>query len=84
MSKISEYVTYLIDYDVPVFKNHTDDDIMTLQEFQDSCSEKTLTNFDGYGHISNGSHHGRLNVLPSVANEIDFPKWVTHIVWYNK
>jgi hypothetical protein len=47
-----------------------------------------LIDYDGYGNWATLTHTSSIDIIPSDVAERDedfpFPKWVTHIMWYNR
>jgi hypothetical protein len=58
-------------------------DLMTVEEFENSVELGFLIDYDGYGYaVKDNLVDNSADIYPSEAELI--PKWVTHIIWFNK
>lgn len=57
---------------------------MTLDEFIYGAKEEWLTDDDGYGYFATNTEVSNKEVFFDWDEEVNLPKWVTHVVWYNK
>jgi len=57
-------------------------DLITIQEFLAGVKSTAFTDYDGFGHPSNGVTMNENTVVR--PSELTFPPDTTHIVWYNK
>jgi len=57
--------------------------IFTVEEFRESCKNKSLIDADGWGHPAKANKQDRsIRIVPSKLDRI--PSDATHIVWYNR
>ncbi len=60
-------------------------DLMTLEEFSESCLSGLFTDYDGHGNYATATEMSDKVVYPSdiIYGHIPMQKW-THVVWFNK
>lgn len=63
-----------------------DGDLMTKQDFVDACRSGALIDYDGFGDLATETHHcSDFRVYPSQCRlSGGWPKWATHVLWYNR
>ncbi len=67
-------------YSTPIEKG---DDVMTVEEFRQSCDSGMFIDYDGYGYpVRNNMADPKCQVYPSNLSCI--PSDATHIVWFNR
>lgn len=59
-------------------------DLMTLEEFIDSCECGGFIDYDGDGYYSTGTEMSTLEISPSDVIAKKFRKDFTHVVWFNR
>lgn len=60
-----------------------EDDVYTVEEFNDMCESGGFIDYDGYGHpVKDSMANPSIWVKPSKRHLI--PSDATHIVWYNR
>ena len=59
-------------------------DHMTLKEWLDNVESCGFIDYDGHGNLATSSEVSNISICPSEAEGYDFPKWATHIEWYNR
>lgn len=58
-------------------------DVMTVEDFRNSCANDCLIDYDGYGHpVLNGYYNSDIVITPSRIGRI--PSSATHIIWFNR
>lgn len=58
-------------------------EIMTVEDFKESCQSGFFSDYDGSGYpVRNGYENRKIQIYPS--NRHDIPADATHISWYNK
>lgn len=58
-----------------------DDDVFTLEEFQEQVESETLIESDGTGYYSDGTRFMYEANYWTIARP---PEWATHVVWHNR
>ena len=64
-----------------------DGDLMSLDEWMDNVRVGAFIDYDGYGNYATSEkYYPDIDVYPSHVRKpgFIFPKWATHIVWYNR
>jgi len=61
-------------------------DIQTLIEWTNNCKVGMFIDYDGWGYFATENEMSNKRVIPSDLRNPNFkiPKWVTHIIWFNK
>lgn len=62
-------------------------DQMTLQEWKDNVRCGMFIDYDGFGKLATKTKESMIEIRPSrltLQKDYEFPKWVTHICWYNR
>lgn len=59
-------------------------DLMTKEEWLSGCEAGAFIDYDGFGNLATADGVYAERIFPSQAKNYNFPKWVTHIVWYNR
>jgi hypothetical protein len=60
-----------------------EDDVYTVKQFRNLCSNKLFVDYDGYGHpVKESLADESITIKPSRLDAI--PADATHVVWYNK
>jgi hypothetical protein len=58
---------------------------MTLREYIDCVTCGGFIDDDGFGELATETQVSEIEIYPSHLNEdVQWPEWCTHIVWYNK
>ena len=59
---------------------------ITIDKFIEGAKDEWLTDDDGYGYFATNNEVSNKEVyFPYDWDEdVEFPKWATHVVWYNK
>ena len=67
------------------FEPHNDiGDLMPLKQFLECVEFGGFIDYDGFGHLATIDKESDITISPSKVNSYKFPKWCTHIVWYNR
>lgn len=59
-------------------------DHMPLSEWLGSVECGGFIDYDGSGELATETHCSNVRISPSQVDLFTFPKWATHIVWYNR
>lgn len=59
-------------------------DIMTLEEFIDSCNCGGFCNYDGSGYYALETSCSDITIYPSDITNNKYRKDFTHVIWFNK
>lgn len=67
------------------FEDHPDyGDLMTLEEWVETCSCGSFIDYDGHGNLSTVDKCSNIEVYPSISKIVKYPEWATHVLWYNR
>ena len=65
---------------IPEYGEH-----MTLQEYIDCVACGGFIDYDGFGELATETQISNIKTYPSdLDDEVQWPEWCTHIMWYNK
>ena len=59
-------------------------DLMTKEEWLMNVESGGFMSYDGYGHLAMADKVSDIEISPSDVDGYLWPKWCTHIVWYNR
>jgi len=64
-------------------------EIMKLDDFILNCISGAFINYDGHGYYGTEKWESDKIIMPSTVILINaqgwkYPKWATHVVWYNR
>lgn len=57
---------------------------MTIEEFICGVQDRWITDDDGCGYFATDTEVSNKEVFFDCDDAVEFPKWATHVVWYNK
>lgn len=59
-------------------------DLMTMEEFIETCKSGSFIDHDGHGLLATETHRSGNYIYPSQVLSGDYDKSFTHVVWYNR
>ena len=64
---------------LPDYGNH-----MLLKDWLECVKSGAFIDYDGHGNLATKDKISGIGISPSDAENYKFPKWATHIMWFNK
>ncbi len=58
--------------------------LIPLEEWKEDVRSRRFIDYDGSGKLATSTKTSNLRIIPSDLADFKFPKWCTHILWFNR